>query len=330
MSGIRINHVTKFYGGKKGIDDIDIALPDGKLTAIVGPSGCGKTTLLRTLAGFYLPNSGQIFFDEHDVTNLSPQKRNVSMVFQQYALWPHMSVFDNIAYGLKLKKLPAEEIEDKVMSIINKVEIDTSDVKIRKPQQYSGGQQQRIALARSLVVQPNVLLMDEPLSNLDAKVRIRLRLEIKRIQETFGITTIYVTHDQEEALSMADYIVVMNMGKIEQASIPHDLYEHPQSLFAAKFIGESHLLTLPENGEDRTYVIRSREARFLPKDIVDTSLPKDGFICSAEVKKHLYMGSYYRYIIDAKGTEIFVDSSEEYADKVQGYLYVPQKYLHIF
>lgn len=327
MSEILIDHVIKLYEGKKGIDNVNLVLPNGKLTAIVGPSGCGKTTLLRTIAGFNFPDAGRVVFGKCDVTHLTPQKRNVSMVFQQYALWPHMSVFDNIAYGLKLKRFSNQEIDTKVMDILRKVELDTSDVRKRKPQQYSGGQQQRIVLARSLVIQPDVLLMDEPLSNLDAKVRVRLRLEIKQIQEKFGVTTIYVTHDQEEALSMADYIVVMNDGKVEQASTPADLYQNPQSLFAAKFLGESHMLKSRENGVERTYVIRSRDAQLL---MAGDTLPKQGLVRPAVVRKHLYMGSYCRYMVEVDGSELFVDDVAQYPDNMVGYLYVPQKNLHIF
>ncbi|HIU63674.1 MAG TPA: ABC transporter ATP-binding protein [Candidatus Avacidaminococcus intestinavium] len=327
MSNIYIKNLTKYYGKKVGINDINITLPDGKLTAIVGPSGCGKTTLLRTIAGFYKPDIGQIYFDERDVTNVSPQKRNVSMVFQQYALWPHLSVFDNIAYGLKLQKISMPEIENRVVDILTKVELDTADVKKRKPQEYSGGQQQRIALARSLVVQPKVLLMDEPLSNLDAKVRVRLRLEIKRIQESFGITTAYVTHDQEEALSMADHIVIMNNGIVEQTAAPHEIYEKPKTLFAAKFMGESHLLSVRENDKELVYVIRSREAQFLPNG---QDVPTTGLNRPATIVKQLYMGAYCRYMLDVDGVEIFVDAPVGYEDNLAGHLYVPQQFVHVF
>ncbi|MCR8633696.1 ABC transporter ATP-binding protein [Paenibacillus radicis (ex Xue et al. 2023)] len=323
--GITIQGLNKRYGKKRGITDINLQLPVGGLTAIVGPSGCGKTTLLRTLAGFLTADEGSILFGNRDVTHTTPQQRKAAMVFQHYALWPHMSVFDNVAYGLKLQKVAKQDRETRVREVLERVEIDTSDVTTRYPQQYSGGQQQRIALARALVVQPEVLLLDEPLSNLDAKVRQRLRVGIRSIQQSFGITAVYVTHDQEEALSMADYVIVMNEGRVEQAGTPEEIYRQPSTYFTAHFLGESHTLSLYRNGMLQRLVIRSGDSKIEP--VVEAVLhahaaghinqagegkqqvrEEDGqFVLEGVIRHHLFMGSYYRYMVEIEGQQIFVD-----------------------
>lgn len=312
---IQLQNLTKNYGGSRGIAGISLELPSGGLTAIVGPSGCGKTTLLRTLAGFLAPDGGVIRFGERDVTYASPQQRGAAMVFQNYALWPHMSVFDNVAYGLKLRKVPAAERERRVLDVLRRVEIDISEVRRRHPQHYSGGQQQRIALARALVVQPDLLLMDEPLSNLDAKVRQRLRVEIRSIQQAFGITALYVTHDQEEALSMADYVVVMNEGRIEQAGTPQEVYCRPATYFTAHFLGESHTLCLLRGKEEQRLVVRAGDARIAerleqpqsaqPLQAIET----DGeVVLTGAVRGHLFLGSAYRHIVHIGSQSFFADS----------------------
>lgn len=323
--GITIEGLTKHYGKKRGIVSIDLKLPEGGLTAIVGPSGCGKTTLLRTLAGFIAADEGRIRFGDRDVTRTSPQDRKAAMVFQHYALWPHMTVFDNIAYGLKLQKITEKEREIRVRDVLEKVEIDTSDIRQRYPQHYSGGQQQRIALARALVVQPAVLLLDEPLSNLDAKVRQRLRVGIRSIQQAFGITAVYVTHDQEEALSMADYVILMNDGRVEQAGTPEEIYRQPATCFTAQFLGESHTLLLRRNGSIQRLVVRSGDPKVNPfpggpDEAAEVGLKgirlaenqqvweEDGqFVLVGEIRHHLFMGSYYRYMIEMEGQPMFVD-----------------------
>src|SRR5262249_17720895 len=224
-------------------DGVSLAFPAAGLTAILGPSGCGKTTLLRSLAGFIPLDGGRILFGAEDITALPPQARNTAMVFQQYALWPHMTVFDNIAYGLRLRKLSAAEVRARVEKVLDLVEIGgIAGVTWRRPGELSGGQQQRVALARALVVEPRVLLMDEPLSNLDAKVRQRLRAEVRRLQKAVGITTVYVTHDQEEALAIADTVVLMNGGRVVQTGTPQDVYFRPENAFAAEFLGVSNRL----------------------------------------------------------------------------------------
>ena len=214
---VRVENVRKRYGSVEALRGVSLAFAAGRLTAILGPSGCGKTTLLRSIAGFVRVDAGTIRFAGEDVTARPPQARATAMVFQSYALWPHMTVFDNVAYGLRLRRLPRSEIRERVLASLALVEIgDIESVAQRKPGALSGGQQQRVAVARALVVEPRVLLLDEPLSNLDAKVRQRLRVEIRQLQRRVGITTVYVTHDQEEALAIADRIVLMGAGQVVQ------------------------------------------------------------------------------------------------------------------
>ena len=229
---VRLERVGKRYGTVQALRDVSLAFAAGRLTAILGPSGCGKTTLLRVIAGFVPPDAGTIRFAGEDVTARPPQQRATAMVFQSYALWPHMTVFDNVAYGLRLRRRPSDEIRERVRACLAMVEIgDVDAVARRKPAALSGGQQQRVALARALVVEPRVLLLDEPLSNLDAKVRQRLRAEIRRLQRRVGITTIHVTHDQEEALAIADQVVLLDAGAVVQAGTPEEVYRHPADAF---------------------------------------------------------------------------------------------------
>jgi iron(III) transport system ATP-binding protein len=237
MVSIDLKELTKRFGQVIACDNIDLHVEDGELFTLLGPSGCGKTTILRCIAGFYTPEKGQIYFDEANMTRVPPNNRNTGMVFQNYAIWPHMKVFDNVAFGLKIRKVPKETIRKKVEDILELVRL--GGLAGRTPFQLSGGQQQRVALARALVIEPTVLLLDEPLSNLDAKLRVEMRHEIKRIQKEFGITTVYVTHDQEEALSISDRIAVMELGHIRQVDSPVDIYEEPNNLFVADFIGSS-------------------------------------------------------------------------------------------
>ncbi len=244
MTRVRLENVTKIYGKVVAVDHVNFEVESGELFTLLGPSGCGKTTTLRIIAGFEVPETGKVFFDDEDVTYLKPYKRNTAMVFQNYALWPHMTVYDNIAYGLRLKKkkqgLSEEDIKKKVKWALELMKLE--GLEDRYPLQLSGGQQQRVALARALVVEPRVLLLDEPLSNLDAKLRIEMREEIKKLQKKLGITTIYVTHDQVEAMSISDKIAVMNQGKLLQYGAPHEVYFRPHNLFVADFLGRSNIL----------------------------------------------------------------------------------------
>ncbi|WP_372813912.1 ABC transporter ATP-binding protein [Paenibacillus sp.] len=239
MIDVTLEHVGKLFGTVKGVDDVHIQIKPGEFFTFLGPSGCGKTTTLRMIAGFYIPSSGRILFGNREVTGLPPHKRNTGMVFQNYALFPHLTVFENIAFGLQVRKKSKAEIKEKVEQAQRLVHLEGYGS--RRIDQLSGGQQQRVALARALVIEPQILLLDEPLSNLDAKLREETRLEIKRLQLELGITTIYVTHDQSEAMSMSDRIMVMQGGVVQQIGSPQDIYNKPVNRFVASFIGETNL-----------------------------------------------------------------------------------------
>ncbi|MGH7304965.1 MAG: ABC transporter ATP-binding protein [Candidatus Rokuibacteriota bacterium] len=223
------------------VDGTSLEIGDGELFTLLGPSGCGKTTLLRLLAGFYPPDGGEIWFGQRRVDALRPYERNIGMVFQNYALWPHMTVRANVAYGLKLRKLDRAAIAERVATGLDRVNL--AGLELRYPGQLSGGQQQRVALARALVLNPDILLLDEPLSNLDAKIRVQVRAEIRKLQRDLGITTVYVTHDQEEALSLSDRVAVMRDGRVLQVAPPKELYERPVGRFVADFVGTNNFLT---------------------------------------------------------------------------------------
>ena len=232
---MRLERVTKRFGRVVAVNEVDLVFPDGRFTALLGPSGSGKTTLLYLVAGIYRPTSGRILFDDRDVTRLNPNERNISIVFQNYALYPHMTVFENIAFPLRLRKADPQLVEKKVREVAEILGIE--GLLERYPAQLSGGQQQRVALARALVKEPSVLLLDEPLSNLDALLRIRIRSELKRLQQDLGITAIYVTHDQAEALAMADKVVVIHKGEVQQEADSDTIYNKPRNIFVASFIG---------------------------------------------------------------------------------------------
>jgi spermidine/putrescine transport system ATP-binding protein len=239
---IRLVALTKRFGSVTAVDAVDLTIPQGEFFSLLGPSGCGKTTTLRMIAGFEQPTSGQVLLDGADMAGTPPNKRNVNTVFQSYALFPHMKVFDNVAYGLRRARAGREEIKQRVGEVLEQVQL--SALASRKPAQLSGGQQQRVALARALVLKPAVLLLDEPLGSLDAKLRRQLQVELKALQEQVGITFLYVTHDQEEAITMSDRIAVMNRGHVEQAATPREMYEEPATAFVADFLGVSNLMTV--------------------------------------------------------------------------------------
>ena len=240
MGSITLSNIHKSYGTTKAVDGVDLTIEQGELFFLLGPSGCGKTTLLRMIAGFIDPTEGRIAFDGTDVTHMPPNRRNTGMVFQSYALWPHMTVAENVAYGLVLRKQPPATRTANIEAALEMVQME--DYAQRKPNELSGGQQQRVALARALVVEPDVLLLDEPLSNLDAKLRLEMRVEIRRICKKSGITTVYVTHDQDEALSMADRIAVLKSGTVRQLGPPRELYRRPATRFVAEFLGETNFI----------------------------------------------------------------------------------------
>ena len=240
MISIRIQKLTKRFGAVTALCKLDLTIEPGELFFLLGPSGCGKTTLLRSLAGFYIPEEGRIFFGDEDVTRLAPHKRNTGMMFQSYALWPHMTVAENVAFGLEERKIARDEITRRVGEALESVRM--GDYATRRPNQLSGGQQQRVALARALVIRPRCLLLDEPLSNLDAKLRLEMRAEIRRVCKEFKLTTVYVTHDQKEALSISDRMAILDGGRIRQVGSPRDVYKRPACKLVTNFIGETDFI----------------------------------------------------------------------------------------
>lgn len=252
MSFLELSSLTKRYGSQTVIDSLSLSVDKGTFVCLLGPSGCGKTTTLRLVAGFLEPDGGEIVVNGRRVSapgaTLAPEQRNMSMIFQSYALWPHMTIFDNVAYGLKLRKKKPDEIRNRVETILAATQLEAYAQ--RYPGELSGGQQQRVSLARALVVEPETLLLDEPLSNLDANLREEMRFEIRRLHDKFHYTTVYVTHDQAEAMTTADLIVVMNKGVIEQAGGPEDIYQRPVSEFVARFIGGSNILKGKWDGQE--------------------------------------------------------------------------------
>jgi len=344
MVQVQVENVRKTYGKVEALKGASLTFASGAMTAILGPSGCGKTTLLRSIAGFIGIDEGRILFDHEEVTELPPQRRGTAMVFQNYALWPHMTIFENVAYGLRLQKVPAAEIRRRVLKVLALVEIaNLTDVETRKPAALSGGQQQRVALARALVVAPKVLLMDEPLSNLDAKVRQRLRAELRRLQKQVGITAIYVTHDQEEALALADTVVLMDQGRIVQEGTPQEIYLKPTTAFAAEFLGVSNQLegeaaagTLCIAGQPVPYAGQVRgkatvifRASDIQMEDPSASLRPGTVALQGVLEESLFLGAHYRHYIRLGDGVVMADSPEPRAtgpvrmvltaDKVQVY-----------
>lgn len=316
---IKLKNITKKYGDVVAVNDVSLKFKRGELVAFLGPSGCGKTTLLRVLAGLIPHNEGEIYFNDKDISNWSAQRRNTAMVFQNYALFPHMSVEQNIAYGLKARKLSKTEIKRKVELALEMVRL--KDYGKRNIQQLSGGQKQRVALARALVVEPNVLLFDEPLSNLDEKLRVSMRREIKKIQKEIGITSVYVTHDQREALSIADKIVVMNNGKVQQIATPCELYNKPINSFVANFVGQANLfdVALDKRENDRGTInlfgkeIKLNIKKDLKRDEITVLIRPEEFKIKengikAIVRWKENLGLINRYNVEVLGCEVRVDS----------------------
>ena len=286
---ISIREVVKRFGSVTAVDRVDLSVRHGELFTLLGPSGCGKTTLLRLLAGFYQPDRGEIRFGDRVVSGRPPYERNIGMVFQNYALWPHMTVAGNVTYGLRLRKLPTGEIGARLAEGLRKVNL--TGYESRYPGQLSGGQQQRVALARALVLNPDLLLLDEPLSNLDAKIRVQVRAEIKKLQRQLGITTIYVTHDQEEALSLSDRVAVMKDGRVQQVGAPKELYERPRTRFVADFVGTNNLVP----GQ-----VRERAGTSL---VVDTALGPLRAVAEGPVGERCVLAIRPENVAIAAGTE---------------------------
>ena len=317
---IKIDHAHKRYGSSVIIDDLSVRIREGEFFTLLGPSGCGKTTLLRMIAGFNSIEGGDFYFNDTRINNIDPSKRRIGMVFQNYAIFPHLSVRDNVMFGLKHqpKKMSREEMLAQTEKFMQLMHID--EYADRKPERLSGGQQQRVALARALVIQPDVLLMDEPLSNLDAKLRVEMRETIRSIQHSVGITTVYVTHDQEEAMAVSDRIAVMNLGEIQQIGAPKAIYQRPANLFVASFIGRTNLINgelVMENGEAVLVVSGARikldtlleeekknqkvVASIRPEEFV---ISKDGTGIAATVNSSTFLGLNMHYFLT-------LDSGEE-------------------
>ncbi len=311
---VRIADVDKSFDGERVVKKLNLDVERGEFLTMLGPSGCGKTTTLRMIAGFEVPTSGQIFLEGEDVDDKKPNERNVNTVFQNYALFPHMNVFDNIAFGLVEKKVKKDEIRRRVEEMIRLVQLDGMEK--RMPSQMSGGQKQRVAIARALVNRPKVLLLDEPLGALDLKLRKQMQGELKALQRQLGITFIYVTHDQEEALTMSDRIAVMNRGRLEQVGTPEEVYNYPETKFVADFIGESNIIegyvehmtedsievtmesgkaVIPETG------YRMEEMVYLcirPENLKISTEQKEGFRFRGQVREHIFIGSTNKTMIE--------------------------------
>jgi iron(III) transport system ATP-binding protein len=317
-------------GEVRAVDDVSLTIYEGEFLTLLGPSGCGKTTTLRLISGFELPSAGRILLDGKDISHRPPNKRDMAMVFQSYALFPHMTVFNNIAYGLRVQHVSRSEIKARVEKVLDLMSLPTLGE--RRPNELSGGQQQRVALARSLVVEPRVLLFDEPLSNLDAKLRVQMRSEIRNIQRRLNITSVYVTHDQVEAMALSDRVVVMNEGRIEQLGPPEAIYRRPVSRFVADFIGRANFLPVvvesvtegraeisllgrkvspaatfnPAVGDHLTAVLR-------PEAL---SLKNDPTLMQATVKQAMYLGSSSEYSVDVDGQELIVVESDPSTEQI--------------
>ncbi|MCL4559413.1 MAG: ABC transporter ATP-binding protein [Chloroflexi bacterium] len=263
MDFLSLTNLSKTFGAATAVEDFNLDVEKGEFVSLLGPSGCGKTTTLRMIAGFELPSTGKITVDGEDITNQPPNQRNVGMVFQSYALFPNLTIGQNIGFGLEVRKMPKPDIQKRTLEMLELVHLEKHINKY--PYQLSGGQQQRIALARALAISPRVLLLDEPLSALDAKIRVELRLEIRRIQQTMAITTIYVTHDQEEALSLSDRVVVMSQGHIEQIGAPTDIYNDPSTEFVAQFVGQLNMIPVTEvDLRKGTCILAGQRVKFEP------------------------------------------------------------------
>jgi len=279
---IQLKDMVKRFGTLEAVSHVSLDIQDGELFTLLGPSGCGKTTILRLIGGFHKPDHGEVYFGDREVSGIPPYERNIGMVFQNYALWPHMTIFDNVAYGLKIKKAAGKEVSEKVGRALSLVNL--TGLEKRYPGQLSGGQQQRVALARALVLNPDVLLLDEPLSNLDAKIRQQVRAEIRKLQKDLAITAIYVTHDQEEALTLSDRIAVLDHGKLQQLGSPRDLYQRPENPFVADFIGINNLIAgkVKEIQEEKGWM--AVETRFGMIKCIFEARFKTGETCKVTVR----------------------------------------------
>ena len=336
---IELKGISKSYDGEVVLSDINLYIRDKEFVTLLGPSGCGKTTTLRLIGGFEAPDAGRVYFDGVDITDLPPHQRQVNTVFQRYALFPHLNVYDNIAFALRLKKMPKDEIDARVRKMLEMVSLRGFEK--RDVTSLSGGQQQRVAIARSLINEPRVLLLDEPLGALDLKLRKDMQKELKDIQRATGITFIYVTHDQEEALSMSDSVVVMQKGSIQQIGSPTDIYNEPKNAFVADFIGESNILDgkmkrdcrIAINGKTFPCVDKG----FAPDEEVDVVIrPEDIDIVAPEkgmlrgtVTSLTFKGVHYEYIVDIRGFKWMIQSTDYVSEGSEIGLYIEPDAFHI-
>ncbi|MCY9667080.1 ABC transporter ATP-binding protein [Paenibacillus alginolyticus] len=333
---IQISNISKSFGDFEAISQVSLDIPEGSFTTLLGPSGCGKTTLMRLIAGFYEPDAGDIYIEGNKVNGLPAFKRNTPLVFQEYALFPHMTVYENISYGLKLQKPSRQEVRDKVDAMLSMFGLQ--GLQDRLPRELSGGQQQRVAFARALIMGQKVLLMDEPLSNLDAKMRVEVRNELRELQQRLGITAIFVTHDQDEALAISDRIAVFNKGRIGQVGTPWDIYFKPESKFVADFVGTANFIEgeiMAEEGDDLVVKcgiiwlrVHRNEYPFRPGDrvtlvirpecfsIIDKPVAGDN-VWTGVIQRSSFLGRVIRYWVDASPFQWIVDDS---SPSVRGYL----------
>lgn len=336
---IDLNNISVSFDGETVLDDISLSIKDKEFVTLLGPSGCGKTTTLRIIAGFLEPDSGNVFFDGQKINGVPSYKRQVNTIFQRYALFPHLNVFENVAFGLRIKKLPENVIKEKVKQTLELVNL--AGFEKRKIDRLSGGQQQRVAIARAIANEPKVLLLDEPLSALDLKLRKDMQVELKKIQQELGITFIFVTHDQEEALSLSDTIVVMDQGKIQQIGSPQDIYNEPENAFVADFIGESNIIDgimkedflVNFDGKDFTCLDKGFKKNE-PVDIVirpedvDIVAPMQGML-EGEVTSVTFLGVHYEIIVDINGFKWMIQTTDEHKVGDMVGLFIEPDAIHI-
>ena len=336
---IALKNISVEFDGEKVLDDLNLSIRDGEFVTLLGSSGCGKTTTLRLIAGFLEPDSGEVFFDGKSMNGVPPYKREVNTIFQRYALFPHYNVYENIAYGLRVRKVPEKQIREQVTEMLRLVNLQGFEK--RNVSRLSGGQQQRVAIARALVLKPKVLLLDEPLAALDLKLRKDMQQELKNIQKQLGITFIFVTHDQEEALSMSDTVVVMNEGKVQQIGTPIDIYNEPQNAFVADFIGESNILdgvmksdyVASFSGKTFTCV----DAGFAPNEDVDIVVrPEDVDIVKPDagmlrgvVTSVTFLGVHFEIIVDIGGFKWMIQTTDEHKEGEDVGLYIEPDAIHV-
>lgn len=332
MSYVEVKDLCKSYKQTKIFNNMSFTIEKGEFLTLLGPSGCGKSTLLRSIAGLEEIDSGKIFVEGKDITDLNPRDRNISMVFQSYALFPNMTASENIAFGLKMKKMPKAKCDEKVKEMISLVELDGKENEY--PKQLSGGQQQRVALARALAIEPKILLLDEPLSALDAKIRKTLRLQIRKLQKELNITTIFVTHDQEEALTISDEIFVMEKGKISQMGTPEEIYSCPKNEFVARFIGNYNVLNEEEifsifgcKLAKGVYAVRPESISICDSEIIKTE--DEGLSTKAVIEDKIILGNVIRYHVKCGKNQIVIDLLNSKLGKLtigkEVYLFIPKE-----